>query len=162
MARTETTRPAEPTISELEKALAAHVHPNGAVPGGIAAELADEYGWSGRLMDVLAVVADNSEKMGYLAGGHRPDEVATWLSIWADSPLSVEQIKLITSSGGWEPDPFVAVAEAGLLETFLRTPDGSARRIRGELAGGWLCDQFATADDAEILTAVREQIPDQD
>lgn len=158
MAQVEATRPAEPTISELEEALAGHVHPNGAVPGGIAAQLTEEYGWSGRLMDLLAVVADNSEKMGYLAGGHRPDEVATWLSVWAESPLSVEQVKLITGSGGWEPDPFVALADAGLLEAFLHHPDGSPRRIRGELAGGWLCDEFATADDAQIVHAALEQI----
>lgn len=148
----------EPTIAELEEALAAHVYPGGAVPAGIAAQLASEYGWSGRMIDILAVLADTSEKMGYLAGGRRPGEVATWLSVWAESPLSVDDIELVMSSGGWEPDPFVVLARAGLLKAFLRNPDGSPRRIRGELAGGWLTDEYALADDDEILRVVRLEL----
>lgn len=124
----------EPTIAELEETLAGHVHPGGTVPAGIAAQLASEYGWSGRMIDILAALADTSEKMGYLAGGRRPDEVATWLSIWAESPLSLDDIEVVMASGGWEPDPFVVLARAGLLETFLRNPTGH----RGASGGSWL------------------------
>lgn len=150
----------EPTIAELEEALAGHVHPDGTVPGGIAARLAEDYGWSGRLMDILAILADNSEKMGYLAGGRHPGEVAKWLSVWADSPLAVEEIKLIMASGGWDPDPFVVLARSGLLSPFLRNADGSARRVRGVLAGGWLSDEYALAEEDEILRAVRLEMAD--
>lgn len=82
----------------------------------------------------------------------------TWLSLWADSPLSVDDIRTIVSSAGWDPEPFVTVVENGLLEQFVHRPDGTLRRIRGELAGGWLSDQFALASDEEILRAVRKVV----
>lgn len=61
-------------------------------------------------------------------------------------------------AAGWDPEPFVAVVRAGLLDSLLRLPDGSPRRVRGELAGGWLSDQFALAEDAEVLRAVRRLV----
>ena len=145
----------EPTLSDIAGALARHANPDGTVPAGVATEIVAETGWHGRLVEVLAVLAAHTERMGYLAGGRRPAEVAEWLAIWADSSLPVEQIRLATDAGGWDPDPFVTLAGAGLLERFLRLADGSLRRVKGELAGGWLSDELAMADDEEILSAVR-------
>ncbi len=144
----------EPTLSDIAGALARHTNPDGTVPAGVTADIVAETGWRGRLMDVLTVLAAHTERMGYLAGGRRPAEVAEWLAIWADSSLTVEQIRLATEAGGWDPDPFVTLAGAGLLERFLRLPDGSVRRVKGALAGGWLSDELAMADDEEVLSAV--------
>jgi hypothetical protein len=147
--------PREPTLEELAEALDEHVARNGTVRPGVAAEIARETGWRGRLMDVLAVLTEDTQRMAYLAGGRLPREVMTWLPLWADSPFSVDEIRLIVSSAGWDPEPFVVVVQQGLLERLVHLPDGSMRRVRGELAGGWLSDQFALADDEEVLRAVR-------
>lgn len=146
----------QPDVTEVAGAVAAHVNPDGSVPAGIGRLLRDERGWSGRVIDVLTVLTDSTETMGYLIGGRRQDELATWLSIWTDCPLSVEQIKMVTTARGWDPDPFVTLAGAGLLERLLVAPDGSPRRIDGELAGGWVSDELALADDEEILRRVRQ------
>ena len=124
------------------------------MPAGVAHDLAEEKGWSGRTLEVLEVLTANTETMGYLAGGRRADELATWLSVWLDSPLSVAQIKLVTGSRGWDPDPFVCLARAGLLERLVTAPDGTPRRIDGELACGWVSDHLATAGDDEIVARV--------
>lgn len=144
----------EPTLEEVKEALRAHVQRNGALRSGVAATIAREHGWHGRVMDVLAVLTADTERMGYLTGGHRPDEVMTWLPAWVDSPFSPAEISAIVESAGWDPEPFVVVQRAGLLERLLRRPDGSLRRVRGERAGGWLSDSYALADEAEILRAV--------
>jgi hypothetical protein len=144
----------EPSLDELSEALAHRVTIYGAVQRGAAAELAAEMKWHGRLIDVLRVLTEDSERMGYLAGGRKPDEVMTWLGLWVDSPFSIEQIRMITQSAGWDPEPFVVVTKHGLLERLVRCPDGTPRRVRGELAGGWLSDRFALADDEEILREV--------
>jgi hypothetical protein len=146
----------EPSLSELTEALTKRVDEEGAVPVGIAERLKEEEGWAGRLLEVLGVVTQDSQTMGYLAGGRRPDEVATWLSAWVESPLSLEEIRLVVAAGGWDPEPFVVLARAGLLGTLLRRADGSPRRIRGELAGGWVSDQLALDADADILQRVRQ------
>jgi len=148
----------EPTFDEVTEALAEHLWRNGAVPPGIAGAIAREHGWTGRLMEVLAVLTEDPARMGYLAGGLRPEEVATWLAPWADSALTVEQIRSIVDCAGWDPDPFVAVARAGLLGRLLYTADGERRRVKGELAGAWLSDEFALSEDDEILREVRALI----
>ncbi|MDA8264984.1 MAG: hypothetical protein M0T79_06495 [Actinomycetota bacterium] len=145
-----------PSLSDLTEALRQRAGSDGTVPAGIAAALVEETGWNGRLLDVLGILTDDVEKMGYLAGGRRPDEVVTSLSLWAESPLSLGDIRLIVTAGGWDPEPFVVLSRAGLLRAILQAPDGSIRRIRGELAGGWVSDQLALADDTSILRAVRE------
>jgi hypothetical protein len=146
----------EPALEELLKALQDHVDRDGGVFPGISKRLATEHCWTGRLMDVLAVLTETRERIGYVSGGRRPDEVETWLAVWAASPLSVDEIRLIVESGGWDPDPFVVLAREGLLETILRAPDGSVRRVRGELVGGWVSDEFALAEDEEILRQARK------
>ena len=148
----------QPTLEELAYALAHHLAANGAVRAGVAAELAAETGWHGRLMDVLGVLTEDTARMGYLAGGRKPEEVMTWLPLWADSPFSIEQIRTIVTSAGWDPEPFGVVVRNGLLERLVYRHDGSLRRVRGELAGAWLSDEFALADDEEILRAVHELI----
>lgn len=144
----------EPTIEEVGEALRAHVQRNGALRPGVAADIAREHGWHGRVMDVLGVLTENTERMGYLTGGHKPDEVMTWLPAWVDSPFSPAEIAAIVESAGWDPEPFVVVRRAGLLDRLLRRPDGSLRRVRGERAGGWLSDSYALANEEEILRAV--------
>lgn len=150
----------EPTLDDLADALAHHVAANGALRPGVAVQIAAEKGWQGRLMDVLEVFTEDTARMGYLAGGRKPEEVMTWLPLWADSPFSVDQIRTIVTSAGWDPEPFVVVVKEGLLERFVYRPDGTLRRIRGELAGGWLSDQFALADEEEILRQVRKVVED--
>ena len=161
----EETAPARPvaatgdsTFEEIADALARHVGPDGVVQPGVAAEIVRDEGCHGRLVDVLAVLTEDAERMGYLAGGRKAEEVLTWLPLWADSPLSVDEIRAIVSAAGWDPEPFVAVAKAGLLDALLRRPDGTPRRVKGELAGGWLSDQFALADDEQILQEVRDLV----
>lgn len=146
----------EPDADALGEALAELAgDPLGAVPAGAADVLARRYGWHGRLMEVLAVVTDDPERMGYLAGGRHPDEVMTWATMWAASPLTVTQIRAVTAAGGWTPEPFVAIARAGLLDALLTAPDGTPRRVRGELAGAWVSDELSLADDRAVLAAVR-------
>jgi len=150
----------EPTRDELRQLLEAHVDADGATFAASIQMIVRETGWSGRLVDVLRLLAADTERMGYLAGGRRPDEVLTWLGIWADTTLSLEEMELIISAGGWDPEPFEALARAGLLEAFLRAPDGTIRRVNGEPAGGWASDELALANDEEILAAAIQIIHD--
>ena len=145
----------EPSLEELAEALADHVAANGTVRPGVAAQLVAEKGWHGRLIDVLGILTEDTARMGYLAGGRKPEELLTWLPLWADSPYSLEQIRTIVTSAGWDPEPFEVVVRSGLLERLVYRPDGSLRRVRGELAGAWLSDQFALSDDDQIVRAVR-------
>ena len=144
-------KPDEPTLAEVAEALALLAGEEGAVPAGAARRIAAERGWHGRLIDVLDVLTEDADHMAYLAGGRRPDEVASWLSLWAQSSLSLDEIRLVVADRGWDPEPFVVLARAGLLERTLLRPDGSPRIIRGELAGGWISDELALADDREIV-----------
>lgn len=147
-----------PSLDELSVALAGHAGVDGLLWSGVAALLAEERGWTGRVMEVLAVLTEDTARMGYLAGGRKPDEVMSWVPLWADAPFSIEQIRTIVGSGGWDPEPFDVVVRHGLLEGFVTRPDGSARHVDGELAGAWLSDRFALADDDEILRAVRKVV----
>jgi len=151
----------EPSLAELAEALSAKVDQKGAVPAGVAERLMNEKRWGGRLLQLLEVITNDSQTMGYLAGGQRADEVTSCLSAWAESPLSLEEIRLVVASGGWDPEPFVALARAGLLEALLRSTDGSPRRIRGELAGGWVSDELALASDADVLERVRQLLDEE-
>lgn len=155
-AATTATPVTEPELDEVARALDAHAGPNDAVRPGVAARIAAERGWGGRLMDVLGILTEDAERMGYLAGGRKPGEVMTWLALWADSPLTVGDIRAVVACGGWDPEPFVPVVRAGLLDQLLHGPSGGPRRVHGELAGGWLSDQFALADDDEVLRGVRD------
>ncbi len=148
----------EPTMAEVAETLARHADWEASVHSSVIEALIREHGWVGRVADVLAVVAEEEERMAYIAGGRRAGTIVTWLSQWVDSPLSIGEIRLVLASGGWDPDPFVVLARAGVLGDFLRLADGSPRRVRGVLAGGWLSDQFALADDPEIVSAVRAVI----
>lgn len=151
---TGTTAHGEPTVEEIAAALGDHVAANGAVLPGVAGELSEERGWQGRLIEILGALTESAARMGYLAGGRKPEEVVTWLSLWSGSPLSVDEIRTIVRSGGWDPEPFGVVVANGLLERLVYRPDGELRHVRGELAGAWLSDQFALADDEEILREV--------
>jgi len=150
----------EPSLADLTQALGCAADAEGVVPAGVASQLRHNYGWGGRLVDVLEVMTENVDTMGYLAGGRRADEVVTWLAPWAESPLTLEEIRLVVANGGWDPEPFAVLARAGLLEAFLLRPDGSPRRIQGELAGGWASDELALADDEEVLRRARQAIDD--
>lgn len=147
----------EPSVSELRTALLSRAGDNGDVAPGVAESLAAERGWTGRLMQVLRLCTQDSHTMGYLAGGHHPDEVASCVAYWAQTPLSLEQMALVIGSGGYDPDPFVTLARAGLLERALRF-DGCKRRIDGAPAGAWLSDTLATASEDEIIQRTRDMI----
>lgn len=144
----------EPGLGEVAEALARHADKRGRLLPGVGARLAKENSWTGRTAEVLEIFTKSDQKMSYLAGGRRPDEIVTWLSPWIESSLSIDQIDEIVDCGGWDPDPFVVLSDAHILNEFLRHPDGSPRRVRGELAGGWLCDNCALAEPADTLEAV--------
>ena len=147
----------EPTLDEVAAALASCAGPTGALPARVGARLAAERRWGGRLAEVLAILTEDSERLGYLVGGSQAVGVLAWLPAWTDSPLSPTEIRAVVAGGGWDPEPFAAVAAHGLLAPLLALPDGSARRVRGELAGAWLSDLFALAEsDDEVVAAVRE------
>ncbi|MDA8291964.1 MAG: hypothetical protein M0Z33_09850 [Actinomycetota bacterium] len=148
----------EPTIEEVTRAIAEHVAPNGTVRPGIADELAAAAGWHGRVVDVLALLTTDADRMGYLAGGLAPDEVASWLARWCDSPFSLDELRAIVSSAGWDPEPFVVVVRNGLLDRLVHLPDGTLRRVGGELAGAWLSDEHASSEEDAILAAVRRLV----
>jgi len=48
------------------------------------------------------------------------------------------------------------LARRGLLSAALNGSDGAVRRIDGELAGGWISDQFAAAADEDLLGWARQ------
>ncbi len=147
----------EPTLDELAAALSASVGADGALPGGVGERLALEHRWWGRTVEVLAILTEDPERLGYLVGGTRPDEVIAWLPSWVATPLTLEEIREVVLAGGWDPEPFVTIAAHGLLDALLRRPDGSLRRVRGERAGAWLSDRFALAEsEDEVVAAVRE------
>ncbi len=147
-----------PSYEELVDALGERTDGDGALRPGIAGELGAEKGWSGRVPEILALVSADAETMGYVAGGHRPEEVAEAVVFWAASPLSLEEIASVLSCGGWDPDPFVVLSDAGLLDGVLHLPDGSCRRVRGELAGAWVSDTLALADDSDVIERARAVI----
>ncbi|MDA8298371.1 MAG: hypothetical protein M0004_17640 [Actinomycetota bacterium] len=148
----------EPSLEHVTRALADHVGEGGEVRPGVTASLVSACHWRGRPIEVLGLLTESSERIAYLAGGFKLEEVARALSLWASSPLSLEEMRTVIESGGWDPEPFAAVASAGLLRQLAYRSDGSLRRVRGELAGAWLSDQFPAASDEEITRAVRNVI----
>ncbi|HLI43030.1 MAG TPA: hypothetical protein VKU92_00995 [Acidimicrobiales bacterium] len=151
----------DPTLNELTAALATRVGEAGVLEAADVRALVSAPRWGSRLADLAQLVAGDDERLGYLAGGHRPEEVARCLLGWLETPLTLSQIQQIIECGGWDPDPFTALAEAGLLDRVLRGPDGNARRIRGELAGGWVSDNLALADGSEIVARALAVVDDE-
>lgn len=145
----------EPRVEELKAALSRHASADGEVfPSGVSLIDAEEH-WSGRLWDVTRLVMSNQETMRYLAGGNRADEVASCAARWCETDLTLEQIKAVFAAGGYDPDPFAALAGAGLLEAALHLPNGSPRIIQGERAGVWISDTFALASEKQIVEDMR-------
>lgn len=111
----------------------------------------------GRLWDVARVVMSDQEQLRYLAGGNRPDEVVAMVGCWAESTLSLEEIRMVVDAGGYDPDPFEQIALAGCLQQVLR--DGGATRVvHGERVGSWISDQMALAAEGEVVPKVLEVI----
>lgn len=153
-----TTTSHHPTAAEIEQVLrysGTRVGRGGSVAASEAARDAGEQGWDDRSEEIFGIFVSSEEQLGYLAGSRRPAEIAAAVVRWIESPLTVGQARMIVACGGWDPDPFVPVAEAGLLEGLLFEADGSRRRVHEELAGAWLSDSMALADDIEVLQAVR-------
>jgi uncharacterized protein (DUF302 family) len=145
------------TIDEFQSALSRHSSAKGEVfPSALGLIEAEEH-WSGRLWDVARVVMAEQERMRYLAGGNRPEEVADCVARWSDSPLSVDDIQMAVDCGGYDPDPFEALAQAGRLHALLYH-DGSVRIIHGERAGAWISDQMALAAEADVLPRLLDAI----
>lgn len=142
-------------LTELER----RSDPDGSLSHDVVARLAADGPWEGRLWSVLQIFGADWEKMAYLAGGVKPDEVATRVGIWSDSDLTIAQIRLVISAGGYDPDPFVTLARHGWLEKVLADGAGAVRRINGELAGAWMSDQFAEAADEDILAWAEKAAP---
>ena len=144
-------------IEDLRAALAAHTRDGEIFPSVIRALAAQEH-WSGRLWDVLAVLAEDQETMRFAAGGDRPDEIATCAEQWAASDLDADQLRLVLRSGGYIPEPFTALARAGLLNRVLSDASGEVRRINGERAGTWVSDELALLSPEATIDAVRRAI----
>ena len=145
----------EPSLAELQEALARCVDPAGNVPARVGDELAREQGWNGRLVDVLRLFTASERRTAYLAGGRRPEEILRWMEPWVEVPLSIGELPHVVTGGGWDREPCVHSARAGLLERVLKARGGAPRRIHGERAGAWLSDECALAGPAEIVALVR-------
>ncbi len=144
------------TTEDLRDELARHVGFDGAVPARVVELAARDGNWEGRLWEVLRIVAADRDRMAYLAGGLRPDEVATWVEFWAEADLGLDQVTEIVAAGGYDPEPFEALARHGLLERALRDAGGAPRRIDGEPAGTWISDRFAAAEPDDVVAWARE------
>jgi len=149
---------AEPTVEELEAALARHASGDGEVFPSALKLIAAEHHWSGRLWEVLGQLATDVETLRYAAGGDRPGEIAQCAARWADSALDIEDIALILRCGGYDPDPFLTLSQAGLLHAALSNDDGTLRRVNGERAGTWISDELALASSEETIERVRLMI----
>jgi len=147
----------EMTVAEFQAALTRRASAHGEVFPSALGLIDAECHPTGRIWEVARLLMADQEQMRYLSGGNRPDEVADTVGRWAESKLSLEQIKTIIEAGGYDPDPFEPLATAGHLRQALY--DGDATRIiQGERAGSWISDQMALAADSEIVTKVLEAI----
>jgi hypothetical protein len=144
------------TTDQLRQELHRHAGFDGAVPRHIRDLMAADGPWDGRLWDILGVFTADRDRMAYLAGSLLPDEVATWVELWADADLSLPQVAVVLAGGVHVPDRFAALARLVLLSAALNGSDGTVRRIDGELAGGWISDQFAAAADEDLLSWARQ------
>lgn len=141
--------------------------PAGEVPEGITALIAegrhwdlvarDEH-WDGRLSRVLRVLAADTDTMRYVAGGSRPQEIVAAATLWSDSGLTLEDMRLVLGASGYDPDPFVTLAGSGLLHDALYCADGTHRRIGGEQSEAWISDQLNAATAAEIVEQTTKMI----
>jgi len=151
---------AEPTVEQLEAALARHSSGAGEVfPSALALIDLEEH-WSGRLWDVLRLVAVDLDTLRYVTGGARPHQVVDAVARWAEADLDLDEIGLILRSGGYDPDPFVALARAGLLNVALCNDDGTTRLIDQERAAAWISDQLALALPEEAVERIRSIVKD--
>ena len=148
----------EPSVEGLQAALARHASSSGQVyPSSLGLIDAEEH-WSGRLWEVAGLVMADQETMRYLAGGNRADEIAACAARWSESTLALDEIKAVFAAKGYDPEPFEALARAGLLDTALQLDDGSPRFIHDEHAGAWISDTFAMSSDQETLQGVAQAI----
>ncbi|MCK4177150.1 hypothetical protein [Aciditerrimonas ferrireducens] len=141
----------EMTLEDLRQGLRAHAGFDGTVPAQVLALLGAQGPWSGRVWDVLQIVAEDHDRMAFLAGGLRPDEVADCVARWVESPLGVPEIRAVIDAGSYDPDPFGVLAAHGLLAQVLTDEQGQVRHLGGEPVGRWVSDQFADAPDEAVL-----------
>lgn len=148
----------ELNIESFQAALARHASSTGEVfPSALSLVDAEEH-WSGRLWDVARLVMADQETMRYVAGGNRPDEIAACVARWNESGLELDEIRAILAGGGYDPDPFVPLARAGILYSALHLDDGTARLIHGERAGAWISDTLALCSAEETVESVERSI----
>jgi len=140
------------SANDLRRELHRHAGFDGTVPIHITSLVAKDGPWDGRWWEVLEIVASDHDRMAFLAGGLLPDEVADCVARWVDSPLAVPDIAAVIEAGSYDPDPFAVLARRGLLRALLRDPSEEVRRVEGELVGRWISDQFADADDTDIVS----------
>ena len=149
---------AELTVEELRDALRGATRDNEVFPS-VVRLIAVTRGWSGRLWEVLGVLAEDQETLHFVAGGARPDEITDCAERWAATSLDLEQLRLVLRSGGYDPDPFDVLARAGLLANALRDETGGLRHVQGARAGTWISDELAlTSSEHETIEAVRRMI----
>ncbi|HUJ64649.1 MAG TPA: hypothetical protein VLX59_03860 [Acidimicrobiales bacterium] len=147
----------EMTVEDLQAALARYASARGEVFPSALGLIDAECHPTGRVWEVAGLLMTDQEEMRYLSGGNRPDEVADTVGRWAESKLSLEQIKTVIEAGGYDPDPFEPLAVAGHLRQVLY--DGDATRIiQGERAGMWISDQMALTADSDVVAKVLEAI----
>lgn len=146
------------SAENLEAALRRHASGTGEVyPSALALIEAEEH-WTGRLWDVARLVMADQELMRYVVGGNRPGVVAGCIGRWSESDLDLEQIRMILAGGGYDPDPFLPLARAGLLDAALHESDGTPRLIHGERAGAWISDTFALSAPQDVVKHVSSAI----
>lgn len=148
----------ELSAESLEAALARRTSSTGEVYPSAWALIDAEEHWTGRFWDVARLVMADQETMRYLAGGNRPAEIAECVARWSDCDLALDDIKMILAAGGYDPDPFVPLARAGLLRCALYFNDGATRIIHGERAGAWISDTLALSSGQEILESVERMV----
>jgi hypothetical protein len=145
---------ADLTVERLETDLAAHASSAGEVFPSALGLIQAESHWSGRLWEVAGAVMVDQETMRFLAGGNRPDEVAACAARWAESELSVNDIRMVVACGGYDPEPFEALDRAGILRTALYVAEDTPRMVKGERAGVWISDELALLTDEEVVERI--------
>jgi len=85
----------EMTVEDLQAALARYASARGEVFPSALGLIDAECHPTGRVWEVAGLLMTDQEEMRYLSGGNRPDEVADTVGRWAESKLSLEQIKTV-------------------------------------------------------------------
>lgn len=111
---------AELTPEAFEAALTRHTSSTDEVYPSAIGLIAAEADRSGRLWEMARLVMAGQETMRFLAGGNRPGEVAARVARWADTRLELDDLKMVLASGAYDPEPFEALADAGLLHDARR------------------------------------------